>query len=352
MSARLCLASCFLPLDEPTCRWWLRFRDELARQGHDLVLLSAQAPALSELPVIQVPLWLHGFARAYTVPTSTVTLEEPLAHALAARDRHWSGQENLELAEFFQGIAAAQHVFRTLLNELQPAAVLTWGSSLPQSVVLQQIALQQGRPTWVIERGLLPQTLMIEMAGQGGHSELNWSFTLRRAASGAASPDLFAAAQAAARPTPVADSDLAALRQRYNPDGRRLLVALLQHDPAAGLVPHSYLGSRIHAPGIGTSADLIRELSRVVSQEPDCRLLVKPHPQDKTDYSRWDNGRIRIVRDVPSLVLIEAAEAVVSMTSTTQFEAVLAGKPVVLAARSPLANKGIAYEANTAAELL
>ncbi len=352
MSARLCLASCFLPLDEPTCRWWLRFREELRRHGHDLVLISAQAPALADLPVVQVPLWLHGYAAAYHVPEAPITLEEPLAQALAVRDRHWSGQENLDLAPFLKGVATAQHVLRTLLNELQPALVLAWGSSLPQSVILQQLALQQGRPCWVIERGFFPDTLMLEMTGHGGHSELNWSFTLRHATATAPAPKVLAATRASFRPVPVPAADITALHKQYNPDGRRLLVALLQHDPSSGLMPSDYPGARIHAPGIASCSDLIRELSRVVAQEPDCRLLVKPHPQDKSDYSRWDNGRVRIVREVSTAALIEAAEAVVAMTSTTQFDALLADKPIVLAARSPLAAKGIAYEAFSPAELL
>jgi SAM-dependent methyltransferase len=362
MSARLCLASCFLPLNAETCQWWQRFREDLARQGLDLVLLSATSPHDTTLPVITVPLWLHGYGQAYKVPSSPITLEQPLAQALASRDRSWSKQENHDLAEFYSGLAVCQHVLRTLLKELQPAAVMVWGSSLPQSVVLHQLATQHGIPCWVLERGLLPGTLMFEMAGNGGCTELNWSFTTHQALRAAHTTHRFAAAQEALRraddaPIPASGpraegATPEAIRQKLNPDGRRIIAALLQHDLASGLIPNSFLGSKVHAPGIGSSTDLIRELARVLAQEPDCRVIVKPHPMDQTDYTRWDNGRIRIARDVQVGALMEAADVVVCMTSTTQFEAVLREKPVVLLARSALSGKGIAYETRSSADLL
>lgn len=358
MSARLCLASCFLPLNAENCQWWHRLREDLGRQGLDLVLISATPPQDPSLPVITVPLWLHGYGQAYKVPASPVTLEPPLAQALASRDRSWSKQENCDLAEFHSGLAVCQHVLRTLIKELQPAVVLAWGSSLPQSVVLQQLACQHGIPCWILERGLLPRTLMVEMTGNGGCTELNWSFTAQQAHRFANATHRFDAAREAirkadAKADPRAEGATpAAIRRKLNPDGRRIIAALLQHDLASGLIPSSYLGSKIHAPGIGSSTDLIRELARILAQEPDCRLIVKPHPMDPTDYSRWDNGRIRIARDVQLGALMEAADVVVCMTSTTQFEAVLREKPVVLLARSALSGKGIAYETRSPADLL
>ncbi|MBL9137235.1 MAG: methyltransferase domain-containing protein [Verrucomicrobiales bacterium] len=358
MSARLCLASCFLPLNADNCQWWHRLREDLSRQGLDLVLISATPPQDPSLPVITVPLWLHGFGQAYKVPTSPITLEQPLAQALASRDRSWSKQENRDLAEFYSGLAVCQHVLRTLLKELQPAAVMVWGSSLPQSVVLQHLAIQHGIPCWVLERGLLPRTLMVEMAGNGGCTELNWSFSALQGQRFANTTHRFTAAQQALRNADASidsrteGSTPESVRRKLNPDGRRIIAALLQHDLASGLIPTSYLGSKIHAPGIGSSTDLIRELARILAQEPDCRLIVKPHPMDTTDYTRWDNGRIRIARDVQVGALMEAADVVVCMTSTTQFEAVLREKPVVLLARSALSGKGIAYETKSSADLL
>lgn len=80
-------------------------------------------------------------------------------------------------------------------------------------------------------------------------------------------------------------------------------------------------------------------------------MLVKPHPLDHGDYSRLENEYLRVVRDVNLHSLMQAADVVACMTSSTQFETLLYEKPLLLLARSPLANKGIAYEPATAAQL-
>lgn len=352
MPAPLCLASCFLPLDAENSRWWKRFQDELAKCGMELLLLSSAPAADPELRTVLLPLWLQGYGQAYHVPPEPVTLEPTLADALARRDRAWASPQSPGLAEFNVGLAACQHVLRTILNELQPAVVLAWGNSLPQSVVLQQLALQQGRPCWMIERGLLPGTLMIEMSGQSGQSELNWSFTLNRALRESQATELFFAAQAAAqrnRQTKYAQAEYLepeVFHQRYNPERRRLIAFTLQHDAASCLVPEDYLGAGIHAPGFRSSEAAIRALTSA-ARELDTVVLVKPHPMDHQDYSPLENDRIRVLRDVNLHSLMAAADVVACMTSTTQFEALLLEKPVLLLARSPLAGKDVAYEALT-----
>lgn len=358
MSQPLILASCFLPLDADNCRWWLKLQDALTQEGLELIVLSQAPPADPNLRVILVPLWLQGFAAAFGNSPAALTLEEPLAQALAERDRSWSGQGHLPLGEFHAGLQTCQHVLRTLLAELQPAVVLTWGSSLPQSVVLQQLALQQGRPCWVIERGFVPQTLMVEMSGQGGVSEWNTSFALQRALRRGTSTTAFRAFQQQyvtqrASKTPVAADALSAeeIRRRHCPDRQRLVSVLLQHDEASGLAPVSFAGARQHTRGIPTAAEAVQYLAAAAAARSDCQLLVRPHPLDLADYSAFESATLRVVRDGSLHALLQASDAVACMTSTCQFEALLYEKPLILLARSVLAGKGVAYEALNPADV-
>lgn len=347
---KLCLASCFLPLNADNCRWWLRIQDELLAQGVELVLVSSAPAVDARLRTIVVPLWLDGYQQAYAPESAPLTLEEPLALALAKRDRLWTRQADRNLSGFTAGLAVCQQVWRTLLNELAPSVVLVWGSSLPQSVVLQQLALQQGRPCWVLERGLLPGTLMLELFGHGGCSELNWSFTIQQTLQKSKETNLFAAAQSAYKKNRASKysqagvADPAVLRQRFNPDGRKIVSLLLQHDGATAMAPDDYLGARVHAPEIPSSTDAIRALSEVLSQNPACRLIVKPHPMDQDDYSHLENAQVTVSREVNLHALIEASDVVACQSSSTQFEALLYEKPILLLAHSPLAGKGVAYE--------
>lgn len=356
MNRNVCLAACFLPLDEENCSWWLRLQDELAARGLDLVLLSTAPPADTRLHTILVPLWLKGFAEAYGATECHATLEAPLADALARRDRSWLGLENTNLDEFKNGVIACQELFRALFEELQPALVLAWGNSLSQSVILQQLAAQQGRPCWVIERGMLPGTLMIEMAGQGGQTELNWSFNLQNAWRNAADVSRFAAAQEICRnqrATKYAQADYLApevFHQKFNPERKPLVALLLQHDAASCLVPPDFAGAKIHSPAFASSADAIAQLA-AAAREANCKLIVKPHPIDQADYSQCENASVAVVRDVNLHSLLSAADVVAAMTSTAQFEALLHEKPLLLLARSALADKGVAYEVKSPAQL-
>jgi SAM-dependent methyltransferase len=345
----VCLASCFLQLDAANGRWWKQFQEELAQQGVDLVLLSSAPAEDPDLRVIVVPFWLHGLARSYHAPAAPVVLETPLVTALAARDDAWALPEQRDPAKSMAGLSVCQHLMRQLLEELQPAAVLVWGNSLPQSVILQQLAIQQGRPCWVIERGLLPGTLMIEMSGQGGQSELNLSFALNRALQNTQETGLFLFAQAAYRRrreskySQVEFLDAATFRQQHNPSGRKLVALLLQHDVSSCIVPRDYLGARLHAPAFASSEEAMLHLASI-AQELDCTVLAKPHPVDCADYSHCENEHLRVVRDVNLFSLIEAADVVAAMNSTAQFEALLCEKPLLLLAHSQLAGKGVAYE--------
>lgn len=350
MPAPLCLASCFLPLDESNSQWWRTIQDALAQTGMELVLLSHAPSVDPQLRTIVIPIWLQGYGQAYRLPPGPITLEPALADALARRDRSWSGQESKDLAEFHHGLDTCQQVLRAILEELQPAVVLVWGNSLPQSVVLQHIARQQGRPCWVIERGLLPSTLMIELDGQGGQSELNTSFALHQALAASPNTRFFAEAQAFSQRNPGTKYAQAqplspdAFRAEFNPQGRPLIAFPLQHDAASCLVPEDYLGALSHSSAYRSSTHAIQALAEAAASH-QALLLVKPHPTDSQDYSHLENESVRILKSVNLRSLLSAADVVATMTSTTQFEALLLEKPILLLARSQLANKGAAYEA-------
>jgi GT2 family glycosyltransferase/predicted HAD superfamily hydrolase/Flp pilus assembly protein TadD len=347
----LCLASCLLPMDGANCRWWLRIQDELAAQGMDLVLLGHTPPADPRLRMLVLPLWLLGYAETFTAPAGTSTLEPALARALAARDQAWTGQPQRDPAEYQTGLKVCQQVMRAILAELQPSVVLVWGSSVPQSVVLQQAALQQGLPCWALERGLLPETLMLEICGHGGHSELNWSFGLTHALAGDPQADLAAAARKAyferqmGKYPQSAPEDAAALRQRLGIADRKLVTLLLQHDLASSLGPQNYQGARVHAPGIGTSREAIQALAAAIAQTPGSHLVVKPHPMDMEDYTPLLGERATLCRQVNLHSLMSSSDVIACMTSSSQFEALLCEKPLLLLARSALYGKGVAYEA-------
>lgn len=353
---KLCLTTLFSPSDKDAWRWLKIYQDVLNDQQMELVVLSCVPSPDPEIRTILLPLWMQGYAQAYAVTPAPVTLEPATVTALARRDQVWSGQANRPLSEFTAGLATCQEVLRTLLNELQPSALLVWSDILPQSVVLQHLARQKGVPCWIIERGLLPETLMVEMAGQVGRSELNHSFTLNQLLRHPGDISLFTAAQTsylAKCETKYAQAeflDAPAFQAKFNPQGKKLVAVLLQSDVASNLFPTDYPGVALHTTGFESSHAVLQQLA-VVAAALDCLVIAKPHPLDHEDYSALETAHLRVIREVNLHSLIRAADVVACMASSTQFEAVLYEKPLLLLARSPLANKGVAYEPRTTAEL-
>ncbi len=351
----LCLATCFLTLNEENTRWWLSIQDTLARRGIDFILITSNPPTDERLHTLEVPLYLQGFGASYALADTTPILDPTVADVLAERDYLWVGKADTTPPSPL-GVATCQHVLRTLLLKLNPAVVLAWGSSLGQSVLLQHLALQQGRPCWIIERGFFADTLMIELAGQAGQSELNWSFNLRNAFRRADESHLFDAAkeyfltQRVTKYTQSEYLDRDEFQRKFNPRGSKIVALLLQHDAASCLIPEDYIGASIHAPIVSSSRHAISELSRV-AEELNCRLIAKPHPNDPTDYSEFDNDFVCVARNLNLHGLIEAADVIATMTSTTQFEALLYEKPVLLLARTSLSRKDICYEPRSRADI-
>ncbi len=57
--------------------------------------------------------------------------------------------------------------------------MLTWDSTSPLAVIVQALCHEAGLPVQSLERGLLPETLMIESRGIQGYSDLRTHWLAR-----------------------------------------------------------------------------------------------------------------------------------------------------------------------------
>jgi molybdenum cofactor biosynthesis enzyme MoaA len=351
MSNPVCLLTCFLPLEETVTAWLADLHRALAREHLDLVVLAHDVRVPAPFPVLTLPISLRDFAPAAGTPADTAPVVwTRTALRLARRDRAWVGAETGDLVPFLEGHAAGEHALRQLLAILQPALVLTWGSSLPPSLVLRSLAEEHRIPTFVIERGLLPDTLMVDQRGHGALSDLNASLLAARLADEPDDADLSQRIQAYYRARrqskypQAASLSLEEFSARCNPERHRLIAFLGQYDHGAGLHPADDPGARIESPFFTSTADCLDALGRAIQARSERRLLFKPHPLDHTDYSTAESPAVQVVRDVSLFDLFEYADVLAFTSSTSVFEALLYEKPCVLLARSQLSHKGAAYE--------
>lgn len=358
MSKPLCLLTCFLPLDETVTAWLADLHLALARERLDLVVLAHDVRVPTPFPVLTLPILLRDFTPPTGTPADTTPVSwNRTALRLARRDRAWIGAGTEDLVPFLEGHAACEHALRQLLAILQPALVLTWGSSLPPSLVLRSCCDQLQVPTFVLERGLLPETLMLDQRGHGALSDLN---TCLLAAHLGDTPDDEACyrqirdyyqSRRASKYPQAASLSPADFQARYNPDNRATLAFLGQYDHGAGLTPPDSPGARLESPFFTSTADCLVQLCRVLADHPGRRLLFKPHPLDPTDYSPAESPATHVLRDVSLFDLFEYADVLAFTSSTSIFEALLYEKPCVLLARSQLSHKGATYELQNLADL-
>ncbi|MBE7498732.1 MAG: radical SAM protein [Verrucomicrobiales bacterium] len=347
----VCLLTCSLPLDASVGAWLAELRSALACEHLDLVVLTHDVRVSTPFPVLTLPISLRDFASPAGIPADTTPgTWDRTALRLARRDRAWSGADAEDLVPFLEGHAACEHALGQLLAILQPALVLTWGSSLPPSLVLRSCCDQLQIPTFVLERGLLPETLMLDQRGHGALSDLN---TCLLAAHLGDTPDDEACyrqirdyyrSRRTSKYPQAASLSRAEFQARHNPDNRPTLAFVGQYDHGAGLTPPDSPGARLESPFFTSTADCLAQLGRALADCPDRRLLFKPHPLDPTDYSSAESPTTRVLCDVSLFDLFEYADVLAFTSSTSIFEALLYEKPCVLLARSQLSHKGATYE--------
>lgn len=355
--ARICIASCFLTLDDHVTAMWGRIGEYLARRDHQLLLLTPAEPSGLEFAAVQVPFELRGFTDLVGERPVTERLT-PEDWILVERDRLWCGDSSgYSTGQAERGFQACRYFFSELVRCVQPVAGLVWGDGLPQSLLLRRVFQQQGVPSFVVERGLLPDTLMLESEGTGVDSDLNGDPEL--AAAVMKSTDLgdlvgkarYFAGSKIAKYAPTSRDSAEDLRTRLRLKGKRVLSFFGQHDPASGLVPRDAAATR-RSPAFTSVSNALTALVEASVSDENLVVLFKPHPADPTDYRALvGSEQVQIVSGVPSQALFEVSDVIAAMTSTVQFEALWYGKPLLLLARSQLSGKGIAYEVEHQSDL-
>lgn len=353
MSRALHLLSCYLPDNAFVDRFVQSMASEFAKLGHELLLLPSYEPAAATLPYVQVPYALAGFralhARQDIGPLRPL-LPDALADAECAYQSIALDAASAATADFDADAAAAAGFHARLLDELEPDTVSIWNPSVPQGRLLQLACIARGLPCFGIERGLLPQTMMVESRDIGAGSDLALSHVLRSvlavqpsrpeqlAAMRARLTPLLSPRHASAAPQPPAQMR----RMLAIPDGARVAVLFLSM-AAANWLPRTLPGARFASPWF---ADADAAVQALLAELPDdVHLVVQDHPIDRGRWRPPAHPRLRHVAGLHSGSLFDLAQLVLTLGATTlQHDALLAGKPQLLLSRSQLSGLGLAYE--------
>lgn len=351
-SRGLHLMSCYLP-DHPFVDSFIaQMAAELGRHGHELLLLPTYEPSQPTVQYIRLPYALAPF-RALSTATGSArgVLPVALAEAEAAYQHLGDGpwDDGSDAGKQFElDCAAASGFLGRLLDAMEPDTVSVWNPSVPAGRLLQLACHARGIPCFAIERGLLPDTMMLESVGIGAHSDLALNHALRSLlATQVEQPKRLAQLRAASevRPRHASHAPLppAQLKRLLDvPPDSRLCVLFLSMS-AANWTPRSLAGARFCSPWFSDAAEAAEALLAALPE--DTYLLVQAHPIDQGRWLAPPHPRLRQVAGQHLQTLFDAADLLAVLgASTIQHDVLLTGRPQLLMSRSQLSGLGLAYE--------
>jgi hypothetical protein len=346
----LCLATNYLLMTESTRRMWIDLGRHLEEFGSRLVLVSTTVPETPfPFPVIPIPFLLRDYAEMFPRaggPGGNVSagdMEFLRTDSIRSNHAYQSG-------EALQGMFACRELLTTLLDTLQPGYVLTFDPTLPSAQMLQSLARASGLPVQGIDRGLLPETLMIESRNLQGHSDLRTHWLAQEMPSSAFDPVAYERIRSyyvSRKPQKYEQPEFGGggkiLRQSLGLEGKRVVVFLGHYD-ACGLAPKNSNQRRYNSPFFDSTADALTAVADILPRNRGVAVVFKPHPLDADSYAVANVQGVHIVRDVNVHALIELADVVATQFTTLQFEAALYEKPVVLLGHSAWWGRNATYE--------
>jgi hypothetical protein len=356
MSGNLCLATNYLLMTPSSRQLWTELDCHLEEFGSRLVLMSTVVPEKPlPFPVISIPFLLRDYADMYPRAVGTGgnvsagDLEFLQADSIRSNRAYPPG-------EALQGMFACRELLTTVLDTLQPGYVLPFDPTSPTAQILQPLARDAGLPVHGIERGLLPETLMVESRGLQGYSDLRTHWLAQEMPASAADPLAYERIRSyylSRKPQKYDQPEFGgggqALRQSLGLEGKKVVVFFGQYD-ACGLVPKHGNHRRYHSPGFDSTAEALAAAADILAGNPGVAVVFKPHPLDADSYAAAKFQGVHVVRDVNVHALMDLADVVAAQFTTLQFEAALYDKPVVLFGRSAWWGRNATYEVDQRAD--
>jgi hypothetical protein len=357
MSNNICLATNYMLMRPAVRQLWIDFDRHLEAFGTRLVLLTSGPPDEPlPFPVISIPYLLLEFPRAFAGIRAGGHVSPGDLELLQADSLRGNRGHNPNDA--LNGLFTCRKFLADLLDTLQPGYVLAWDPSLPISQILLSLAREAGLPAQGFERGLLPETLMIESRNTQGYSDLRTHWLAQEVSDSVLNPaayerirDYYLANKPQKYDQPAFGDGGDGLRQSLGLGGKKVVVFFGHYD-ACGLISKNSNLRRYHSPVYESTADALTAIGDILARDSNVAVIFKPHPIDTGTYAVANVQGIRVVRDLNVHALIDLADVVAAQFTSLQFEAALYDKPVVLLGRSAWWGRNAAYEVNSKGELV
>lgn len=248
-------------------------------------------------------------------------------------------------------VYAMKRFAEAFIRLVRPERVVLHGSSIPSHKVLARVCAMHGVPVCYTHEGVIPGTYVIEAEGEMGHSLP------------AMYPKCFMA-------LPVSEDEMSQaqrvweylyeskLNRKIQPQtdcqeyiqsqlwqGRPTIFFAGQNDIGSHMVPYTKTTKKYHSPIFHSSLEAAIYLAHICEKN-GWNFVYKPHP----DYMQPEQAA-KLPRNAIFLargdinVLIDLADVTVTILSTTNYNALIRRKPVVMLGYNQTKGKGCTYEA-------
>jgi len=351
---KTCIICTFLPLNEEYKNLWNRISDLLSQKGFELVLItSSEGFDGLNFPVIHIPFSLKGFSEdfQFSIITEQIFTEDDFH--LIERDIFWNNDSLDNYNKYVTGFIYCKEFYKQLIKSINPSVVFVWGNLLPQSLIFKSLLEKSNISSYYLERGFFTGTLMIEDVL---NKELNLIATELDSLNYDSGFDDYKklkeyySRSINSKYPENHNVDLEKLILDRKENGFRIITFYGTHDTVYFPSEQSY--SKEVSVIFKYTAEAIKFLSEEISKLSNTLLIIKPHPNDKNDYSVFENENIVVTKNFYNKKLIDLSDLVIVGNSTIQYEVLLAEKPVVLIAKSAIYNFNATYNPNSKEDFL
>ncbi|PJA96328.1 MAG: hypothetical protein CO129_07120 [Ignavibacteriales bacterium CG_4_9_14_3_um_filter_34_10] len=312
--------------------------------GYKLLLLSSTVSPELKSKVLKIPFSLKEYSKLILKIDSTQYYNNDLIDI----DIEFNDDKNADREIYKIGIQKCIAVAHKIAEIVKPAFAFLWSGTVPQSIIFKSVFSSYFIPTFFAERGLLPETLMFDLNGNGAFSSQKFEIGLANRSENL--PDNFETIKKYYFNNRIDKHEQKEYESsqdyisKNNLAGKKILFFAGQWDVASGVNSANDYQSFCNSPYFKNTEEAFLHLSSIISQQTERVLIFKPHPFDKREYSENRDKGIIVERNANIHTLIESAEVVAAMSTTVQYEVLLYEKPLLLIGNSLLNGWNACYE--------
>jgi len=345
-----------LAMDDKMVKVWNELASELEENNFRLVLFTTSIHPEMIFDYVQIPFTLDEFEELSIDIEKDELTEGEIVDEFGKREIEWFGKGEDYLNKYKTGYTKCVKYYKNILQSLKPSIVLVWQNSLPQSNILKRLSEEFLIPSYILERGMLPNTFMLESTGNVALSDIVNNLSLRKKIIAHSIQDNFNTvkefyiSEKPSKYNQISSEESEKKLEEFNFDKKPLLVFFANIDSSVGAYPEGTALSQKTNIAYNNTCSMIEALTQEANKQK-FNLIVKLHPQERNDFNHLVGKRVKIEKNFNYQFLMQNSDVMAFAATTLQFEALLYEKPILLFSNTELRGFNIAYEVNSQNEL-